>query len=44
MKLKAGPRKKDPIITSTAQNMRWTVINEMANLRSSGRLDGFLSM
>ena len=44
MKLKPGPRKKDPIMTSTAQNMRCTVISEMANLRSSGRFDGFLSM
>ena len=32
------------MITSTAQNMRCTVISEMANLRSSGLFDGFLSM
>ena len=31
-------------MTSTAQNMRCTVISAAANLRSSGLLDGFLSM
>ena len=31
-------------MTSTAQNMMWTVISEVANLRSSGLFDGFLSM
>ena len=31
-------------MTSVAQNMMCTVISEVANLRSSGLLDGFLSM
>src|ERR1700741_1508723 len=31
-------------MTSTDQNMMCTVINEIANLRASGLLDGFLSM
>ncbi len=39
-----GPRKNDPIITSTAQNISMMVKIEMANLRFSGLLDGFLSM
>ena len=43
-KLNPGPRKNEPMMTSTAQNMMWTVISEMANLRSSGLFDGFLSM
>ena len=44
MKLNPGPRKKDPIITRTAQNIKWIVIKEIANLRSSGLFDGFLSI
>src|SRR5210317_2454469 len=44
VKLNPGPRKNEPIITSTAQNMRCTVMSEVANLRSSGLFDGFLSM
>ena len=43
-KLKPGPRKNEPMITSTAQNMRKTVKSEMANLRSSGLLLGLRSM
>jgi len=43
-KLNPGPLKNEPIITSTAQNIRWIVISEMANLRSSGLFDGFLSI
>src|SRR4051812_1681972 len=43
VKLKPGPRKNDPMITSVAQNITWIVISEMANLRSSGLLEGFLS-
>ena len=44
MKLKPGPRKNVPIITSTAQYMRNIVIREMANFRSSGLLLGFRSV
>src|SRR4029079_13426687 len=44
VKMKPGPRKNEPMMTSTDQNMMCTVISEMANLRSSGLLDGFLSM
>src|SRR5580765_4465654 len=44
VKLKPGPRKNEPMMTSTDQNMMCTVMIEMANLRSSGLLDGFLSM
>ena len=43
-KLKPGPRKNEPIITSTAQNIRCTVMSEIANLRSSGLFDGLRSM
>ncbi len=42
--MKPGPRKNEPMMTSTAQNMRKIVKSEMANLRSSGLFDGFLSM
>src|SRR5262249_24718788 len=44
VKLKPGPRKNEPMITSMAQNMRNTVKIEMANLRSSGLLLGLRSM
>src|SRR4026209_2239591 len=44
VKLKPGPRKNEPMMTSTDQNMMCTVMSEMANFRSSGLLDGFLSM
>src|SRR5829696_8060954 len=44
MKLKPGPRKNEPMMTRTAQNMMCTVISDVANLRSSGFCDGFLSM
>ena len=37
-KLKPGPRKNEPMMTSTAQNMRKMVNSEIANLRSSGLL------
>src|SRR6478735_2343299 len=43
-KLKPGPRKNEPMMTSTAQNMSWTVNRETANLRSSGLFDGLRSM
>src|SRR5437763_13237901 len=43
-KLKPGPRKNTPMMTRTAQNIRNNVINEMANLRSSGLLLGFRSV
>ena len=43
-KLKPGPRKKHPMMTSTAHIIRNIVIIVMANLRSSGLFDGFLSM
>ena len=43
-KLNPGPRKNEPMITSTAQNIRKIVKMEIANLRSSGLCDGFLSM
>src|SRR5262245_25564800 len=43
-KLKPGPRKKEPISTSTAQNMRNRVKSEMANFRSSGLWDGLRSV
>ena len=35
-KLNPGPRKNEPMITSTAQNIMKMVKIEMANLRSSG--------
>ena len=44
MKLNPGPLKNEPIITRTAQNIRWTVIKEIANFLSSGLFEGFLSM
>ena len=44
VKLNPGPRKKQPMITSTAQNMRNRVMMAMASLRSSGWLLGFLSV
>ena len=44
VKLKPSPRKNEPMMTSRAQNIRKTVNNEIANLRSSGLLLGFLSM
>ena len=37
-KLKPGPRKNEPMMTSTAQNIRNIVNSEIANLRSSGLL------
>src|SRR5436305_12963489 len=43
-RLKPGPRKNTPMMTRTAQNIRNNVINEMANLRSSGLLLGFRSV
>ena len=44
VKLKPGPRKKHPMMTSTAHIIRNIVIIVMANFRSSGLCDGFLSM
>src|SRR6478672_4338845 len=43
-KLNPGPRKNEPMMTSTAQNMRKIVKIEITNFRSSGLFDGFLSM
>src|SRR6266511_1805684 len=43
-KLKPGPRKNEPMITSTAHNITNSVKIEIANLRSEGACDGFLSM
>src|SRR5690349_11852828 len=43
-KLNPGPRKKQPMMTSTAHIIRNIDIIVMANLRSSGLCDGFLSM
>src|SRR3954470_20262705 len=42
-KLKPWPRKNEPMITSTAQNIRKIVNNAIANFRSSGLFDGFES-
>src|SRR6266511_6181128 len=42
-KLKPGPRKNEPMITSTAHNITNSVKIEIANLRSDGACDGFLS-
>ena len=39
-----GPRKKEPIITSTAHDIMNIVKMEMANFRSSGLLEGFRSV
>jgi hypothetical protein len=39
-----GPRKNEPIITSTAHDIRNIVNSEMANLRSSGLLEGLRSV
>src|SRR4029453_1613073 len=39
-----GPRKNEPIITSTVHDMRKIVKMEMANLRSSGLWDGLRSV
>ena len=44
VKLNPGPRKNEPMMTSTAQNMRKIVKMEMANLRSSGLLLGLRSV
>src|SRR6266511_1506869 len=41
--LNPGPRKNEPDSTSTAQNIKNIVNIRMANLRFSGRIDGFLS-
>src|SRR3546814_7435 len=43
-KLKPGPRKNEPMMTSTAQNIRKNVIREMTYLRSLGLLDGLRSV
>ena len=43
-KLKPSPRKNEPMMTSTAHIMRNIVNIAMANLRSFGLCDGFLSM
>ena len=40
-KLKPWPRKNEPMMTSTAQNIRKIVNNAIANFRSSGLFDGF---
>ena len=42
-KLKPGPLKNEPMITSTAQNIKCTVIKLVMNFRSSGRFDSFRS-
>ncbi len=39
-----GPRKNEPMSTSTAHDMRKIVKSEMANLRSSGLFDGLRSV
>ena len=43
-KLKPGPRKNEPMMTSTAQNIRKIVKRETTNLRSVGLLDGLRSV
>src|SRR6187200_1812310 len=43
-KLKPGPRKNEPMMTRTAQNMMKIVKSEIANFRVSGLLDGLRSM
>ena len=42
-KLKPWPRKNEPMMTRTAHNIRKIVIIVMANFRSLGLFDGFLS-
>jgi hypothetical protein len=42
-KLKPGPRKNEPMSTSTAHSMMNKVNNAIANRRSVGLCDGFLS-
>src|SRR5262245_19672417 len=42
-KLKPWPRKNEPMITSTAHNIMKIVIVTIANLRSAGLFEGFLS-
>src|SRR5262245_50089237 len=42
-KLNPGPRKNEPMMTSTAHNMMKIVKIEIANFRSLGLFDGFLS-
>src|SRR4249920_2626235 len=42
-KLNPAPRKNEPMMTRTAQNIRKIVKIEMANFRSSGLFDGFES-
>src|SRR5207248_1163769 len=44
VKLKPGPRKNEPMITSTAQNMRNKVKRDTANFRSSGLWLGLRSV
>src|SRR6266568_775815 len=41
--LNPGPRKNEPFITSTVQNIRNIVNSRIASVRRSGRIDGFLS-
>ena len=43
-KLKPGPRKNEPMITRTAQNIKKMVNSEMTNLRSFGLFEGLRSM
>src|SRR3954451_11478978 len=43
-KLKPGPRKNEPMMTRTAQNITKIVNSEIANFRFSGLLDGLRSM
>jgi hypothetical protein len=44
MKSCPGPRKNEPMMVRVAQAIMKMVKSEIANLRSSGLLDGFLSM
>ena len=41
--MKPGPRKNEPMMTSTAHNMMKSVKIAIANFRSLGLFDGFLS-
>ena len=43
MKLNPGPRKNEPMVTNTANIMTNIVNSAIANRRSVGLFDGFLS-